>query len=107
MAAGNNADNKSEKKKKNKSITAHKPALRQCAACGERKEKKDLIRIVRTPQMSIEADSTGRKNGRGVYICNSEQCLARAVKNHLIDKALGVQVDSELYEELKKEISSG
>ncbi|HBA97569.1 MAG TPA: DUF448 domain-containing protein, partial [Lachnospiraceae bacterium] len=51
-----------------------KVPMRQCTGCGERKEKKELIRIIRTPENLIEIDFTGKKNGRGAYICNSVEC---------------------------------
>ena len=58
-----------------------KPVLRRCVGCGEMKDKKDLIRVVRTQEGEILPDLTGRLNGRGAYICKgSEECLKKAVK---------------------------
>ena len=57
-----------------------KTASRQCTGCGEKKDKKELIRVIKTPEGDITVDFTGKKNGRGAYICNSVECLKKAVK---------------------------
>ena len=62
--------------------------MRMCVACREMKPKKELIRVVRTPEGEIIADETGRKNGRGAYLCRSEACLGKAVKTHALERAL-------------------
>lgn len=81
-----------------------KVPMRQCTGCGERKEKKELIRIIRTPKDLIEIDFTGKKNGRGAYICNSVECLKTAEKRKSLDRSLKVTIPVEVYKELEKEM---
>lgn len=65
-----------------------KVPMRMCVACREMKPKKELIRVVRTPEGEIIADETGRKNGRGAYLCRSEACFNKALKTRALDRAL-------------------
>ncbi|MDO4166126.1 MAG: YlxR family protein [Eubacteriales bacterium] len=81
--------------------------MRQCTGCGERKEKKELIRIIRTPEEEIQVDFTGKKNGRGAYICNSVECLKLAQKRKALDRSLKLAIPTEVYEELAKEMNHG
>ena len=74
---------------------------RQCAGCGERKDKKELIRVVRTPEGEICLDDTGRKNGRGAYLCRNEECLKKAQKKHSLERSLQVSIPAEVYEQLE------
>ena len=60
--------------------TKSKTPLRQCTGCREMKSKKEMIRVIRTPENEIQLDATGRKNGRGAYVCLSQECLEKAVK---------------------------
>lgn len=83
-----------------------KVPMRQCTGCGERKEKKELIRIIRTPEDLIEIDFTGKKNGRGAYICNSVECLKIAQKRKSLERSLKVTIPDEVYNELGKEMMS-
>jgi predicted RNA-binding protein YlxR (DUF448 family) len=62
--------------------------MRMCVACREMKPKKELIRVVRTPEGEIVADETGRKNGRGAYLCRAEACFNKAVKTRALERAL-------------------
>ncbi len=78
--------------------------MRKCTGCGEMKPKKQLIRIIRTPQETVMTDATGKKNGRGAYLCNSAECLAKAVKNRGLERSLGCAIPKELYEQLEKEM---
>jgi predicted RNA-binding protein YlxR (DUF448 family) len=75
---------------------------RMCVGCQEMKPKKQLIRVVRTPDDVIEIDPTGKKSGRGAYICPGFECLAKALKGKRLDKALQRTINQELVEELKK-----
>lgn len=77
-----------------------KVPLRQCLGCGERKTKKELIRVIRTPQGAIELDFTGRKNGRGAYLCNCAECLGKARKKNTLARALKQEVSNEIYDQL-------
>ena len=65
-----------------------KVPMRMCVACREMKPKKELIRVVRTPEGEIVADLTGRKNGRGAYLCRAEACFNKAVKTRALERAL-------------------
>ena len=64
------------------------------------KSKKDMTRVIRTNEGEMSIDSTGKKNGRGAYICNNVECLRKAVKNHGLDRAFKTSVPKEIYEEL-------
>lgn len=78
--------------------------LRKCTGCGEMKNKKELIRVIKTPEEEIIMDVTGKKNGRGAYLCNSSQCLAKAVKTKALERSLKAAIPKEVYEELEKEL---
>ena len=78
--------------------------MRQCTGCGVRKEKKQLIRIIKTPEDLIYLDLTGKKNGRGAYICNSVECLRIAEKRKSLERSLKVTIPAEVYKELEKEM---
>ena len=80
--------------------------MRQCTGCGERREKKELIRIIRTPEEEIVVDFTGKKNGRGAYICNSVDCLKKAVKRKALERSLKTAIPEDVYQELEKEMMS-
>ena len=69
------------------------------------KPKKELIRVILTPQGEIELDVTGKKNGRGAYVCPSSECFAKARKTKAIERSLGVSVPEEIYERIGKELS--
>lgn len=74
-----------------------KPILRSCAICREKKEKKELLRIVRLPDGTVEVDITGKKLGRGAYICKNEKCITNAQKHHRLDGALKTEVPDDVY----------
>jgi len=77
---------------------------RMCVGCRQMKDKKALIRIVRTPEGQILIDPTGKKSGRGAYICPSAQCFKAAVKTKALNKALEQEIPPEVIETLKKEL---
>lgn len=77
---------------------------RQCIGCHEMKNKKDLIRILKTDNEGIIIDTTGRKNGRGAYICPDIHCLEKAISTKGLDRSFKMAVDKEVYEYLKKEL---
>ena len=79
---------------------------RKCVACNEVKPKAELARIIRTPEGNIEFDPTGRKNGRGAYICKSVQCLKKAEKSRALAKSLEIEIPKDVYVQLEKELSS-
>lgn len=78
--------------------------LRKCLGCEENKIKKELIRIVKTPDNEILIDSSGKINGRGAYICNSKECFTKAIKSNRISRSLETQIPKEKIEELKEKI---
>lgn len=78
--------------------------MRKCVGCQEIKGKKEMIRILKTEQEGIILDATGRKNGRGAYICRSGECLEKAIKNRGVERSLKMSIPQEVYDSLKKEI---
>lgn len=77
---------------------------RMCVGCREMKNKKDLIRVVRTPEAQVLIDSTGKKSGRGAYICPSAECFNRAVRGRSLQKALEHEIPEQVIETLRKEL---
>ena len=77
---------------------------RKCVGCGEMRDKKDLIRVIKTSDGEIRLDTTGRANGRGAYICNSAECLKKAVKNRGLEKSLKAQIPEDILEQMNKEL---
>ncbi len=84
--------------------TTKKIPMRQCVGCGEMKPKKELIRVIKTAEEEILLDITGRKNGRGAYICASSKCFERAVKTKGLSRSLKTEIPVEVYEEIKREM---
>ena len=78
--------------------------MRRCTGCGEMKSKKEMSRVIRTAEGEILLDATGKKNGRGAYLCFSAECLEKAVKSRGLERSLKVPVPQEVYENLKKEL---
>ena len=78
--------------------------LRRCTGCNEQKPKKELVRVVRSPQGEIALDRVGKMPGRGAYLCPSAQCLAKARKAKRLERALEAQIPPEVYERIKQEI---
>ena len=78
---------------------------RQCLGCNEHKPKLDLLRVVKTPEGDILLDFTGKKSGRGAYICRDVRCLKKARKSKRIDSNLGVTVPEEVYDRMERELS--
>lgn len=80
--------------------------LRKCTGCNEMKPKKELIRVLKTPDEEIVLDKTGKKNGRGAYLCNSIECLKKAAKTKGLERSLQIKIPEEIYESLEKELCS-
>lgn len=78
---------------------------RQCAGCGEKKNKKELIRVLKTTEEEIVIDATGKKNGRGAYLCSSMECLIKARKNKGLERSLKMPIPDQVYEQLEKELT--
>jgi predicted RNA-binding protein YlxR (DUF448 family) len=81
-----------------------KVPMRQCIGCQEMKSKKEMIRVIRTPEGEICIDATGRKNGRGAYVCRDLTCLKKAAKNHGIERSLKMQIPEDVYLRLEEEM---
>ena len=93
-----------------------KVPMRKCTGCNEMKEKRQLVRVVKAPdetdengqvikQGGISVDLTGKKPGRGAYVCKNADCLAKARKNRGLGRSLGIEIPDEVYERLEKEMS--
>lgn len=79
---------------------------RQCLGCNEHKPKRELLRVVRDPEGNISIDFTGKKSGRGAYICPSAACLKKARKSKRIDATLGVTIPEEVYDSMEASLES-
>ena len=89
----------------NQNGTVRKIPERRCTGCGEHFPKNTLIRVLRTPEGEIILDVTGKKSGRGAYICHSLSCFKKARKSKRLETGLNVQIPEEIYERLEKELS--
>ena len=85
-------------------MSTKKIPLRQCIGCGEMKSKKEMIRVLKTAEDEIVLDATGRKNGRGAYLCPSMDCFKKAVKNKGLERSFKTAIPKEVYETLEKEM---
>ena len=81
--------------------------MRKCVGCGEMKPKKELRRIVRSPEGEISLDLTGKKSGRGAYICDDKACFAKCRKQKRLDKAFGESVPDTVYAQLEQAVENG
>ena len=79
---------------------------RQCVGCRTMKNKKDLIRVVKSPEGEISLDFTGKKSGRGAYVCPSADCLARARKSRALERAFETAIPAEVYEALQAQMEA-
>ena len=82
-----------------------KATVRQCVGCREMYEKRELLRVIKTPEGDIVLDKTGKKNGRGAYIWSNIQCFQKARKNRGLNRSLKMEIPEEIYNELEKELS--
>lgn len=80
---------------------------RTCAGCNIKKDKKDLIRIVKNKNNEIFIDETGKKDGRGIYICRDINCLEKAIKAKRISRAFEMEIPQNIYDELRDKINGG
>ena len=78
--------------------------VRRCVGCQEMKNKKEMIRVIRTKEGEFLLDATGKKNGRGAYICPSKECLRKAVKSKGLERSFKQAIPEEVYEALEKEM---
>ena len=84
-----------------------KVPLRMCTGCSEHKPKKELVRVVRSPEGEISLDLTGRKPGRGAYICPSLDCLRKARRAKRLERAFSCQIPDAVYDAMEKEMADG
>ena len=80
---------------------------RKCMGCGEKFPKKDLLRVVRAPEGDVSVDVTGKKNGRGVYICKNPECFKKVRKGDKLSRSLDVKVEDSVYDELAGMMDGG
>ena len=79
---------------------------RRCVGCNNMKEKKELIRVVRSAEGEVSIDKIGKKPGRGAYVCPTSECITKAVKEKRLEKALDVAIGTEIYEKLLEELKN-
>ncbi|MCL2514247.1 MAG: YlxR family protein [Oscillospiraceae bacterium] len=85
-------------------LTTKKIPMRKCVGCGEMKPKRELTRLVRSPEGEVSIDKTGKKNGRGAYLCDNPKCFKAAVKAKRFERAFGVPVEKDVFESLEIEL---
>ncbi|MBP3328541.1 MAG: YlxR family protein [Clostridia bacterium] len=78
--------------------------MRKCTGCGEMKPKKELVRVVKSPEGEISLDLTGKKNGRGAYVCKDAACLKKAQKAKRIERAFDCAIPDEIFEKMEQEL---
>jgi len=83
-----------------------KVPMRKCVGCGEMKSKKEMIRVLKTTDEEFVLDATGKKNGRGAYLCFSNDCFEKAVKSKGLERSFKQAIPKEVYEKLAKEMES-
>ena len=81
--------------------------MRMCTGCGEHFPKKELVRVVRSKEGYISVDLTGKKSGRGAYVCKSVECLKKARKTKRFERAFECQIPDEVYDRLEEEMEKG
>ena len=81
--------------------------MRQCLGCREMKPKKELIRVVRSPEGEISLDFRGKASGRGAYVCPDPRCLKKAIKARALERAFSAQIPQEIYERLESQMEGG
>ena len=88
-------------------MTPKKVPMRMCLGCSEMKPKRELIRVVRSPEGTISLDFRGKASGRGAYVCRSAACLKKAIRARALERAFSVQIPAEIYERLEREMEVG
>ena len=87
-------------------MKAKKIPMRMCLGCREMKPKKELLRVVRSPEGSLSVDATGRKPGRGAYVCRSAECLKKAIRQKQLERAFECALQDEVKEALMRELQA-
>ena len=80
---------------------------RQCMGCRERRPKREMIRVVRTPEGTVNLDFGGKMNGRGAYLCPNTECLKKAIRSKALERSLEVPIPEEIYARLEQEMEEG
>ena len=78
-----------------------------CTGCGEMFDKRSLVRVVKSPEGEISLDLTGKKNGRGAYICRNVECLKKARKKKALERPFSMKIEDDIYEKMEEEIADG
>jgi len=84
---------------------AKKIPMRMCVSCREMQPKKELVRVVRTPEGAVVLDTTGRANGRGAYLCKKSACLEKAIKSRALERALETKIEADTYDTLRAQFA--
>ncbi|MDD3404426.1 MAG: YlxR family protein [Hespellia sp.] len=80
--------------------------MRKCIGCGEMKSKKEMMRVLKTDDQHFLLDTTGKKNGRGAYVCFSKDCLNQAIKSKGLERSFKQAIPAEVYEAMQKEMDT-
>ena len=88
-------------------VAPKKIPMRQCVGCREMKEKRELIRVVKSPEGDVSLDFKGKKPGRGAYVCPDAECLKRARKSRALERAFSTAMPPEVYEMLEEQMKAG
>ncbi len=83
-----------------------KVPMRKCVGCEEMKNKKEMMRVLKTTDEEFVIDTSGKQNGRGAYLCQSKECFAKAVKNKGLERSFKQSIPKEVYEKLEKELDT-
>lgn len=85
-------------------MKAKREVKRMCTGCGEMFDKRMLVRVVKSPEGEISLDLTGKKNGRGAYVCNNPECLKKARKKRAFERAFQMQISEEVFNNMEEEM---
>ncbi len=86
--------------------TVKKKPLRQCLGCGQMRDKRELVRIIKTNEDEFILDATGKKNGRGAYVCPDSECIKKVIKTKALDRAFKMSVGEDVYSMLEGELKN-
>lgn len=87
-------------------MKAKKIPLRMCTGCGEMFDKRQLVRVVKSPEGDVSLDITGKKSGRGAYVCKNADCLKKARKKKALERAFGIKIEDSVYDKMEEEIAN-
>lgn len=85
-------------------MKAKKVPLRKCTGCGEMFDKRTLVRVVKSPEGEVSLDLTGKKSGRGAYVCKNPECLKKAIKRKAFERAFSIKISDDVYNAMEEEI---